>query len=96
MSTTNVQPQHLSDAQVERLSIAIEGMKETNTIAMLIATALAKQTSPVDRKRVLVTSFAQSFELMVVMNMAVNATVTPEEFKKTLAETRRLNYAGSN
>ena len=96
MSTTNVQPEHLSDAQVERLLIAIEGMKETNTIALLIATALEKQTSPVDRRRVLVTSFAQSFELMVIMNMAVNATVTPEEFKKTLAETRRLNHAANN
>lgn len=96
MSTPQINVNQLSDAQIDRLLIVIEGMRETNMMASLIATALDKQTSRIDKRRVLVTSFSQAFELMVVMNMAVEAKVEPEEYKKNLADVRRQSHAGLN
>lgn len=93
---TNVNINKLSDEQIERLLLAINEMKETNTMAGLIAKALEKQQSLIDKRRVLITSFSQCFELMVVMNMAIEAKVKPDEFKNNLADIRRLNHAGSN
>ena len=96
MSTPQINVNQLSDAQIDRLLIAIEGMRETNTMANLIATALDKPTSRIDKRRVLITSFSQCFELMVVMNMAIEAKIKPEDFKKSLNDVRRLGHAGSN
>ena len=74
-------PQKLSDDQIKRLVIAIEYLQESNISARLVWLALEKETSIEGKRRVLVKSFAQSFELLTVMHMAIESTVMPDDFK---------------
>jgi hypothetical protein len=97
MANQPQQTNRLSDEQVERLVLAIENLKDTNAIAGVIWHALQKNPPALEsQRRVLVTSFAQTFELMTVMNMVVESKVKPVEFKTRLRETRaRTNAANS-
>lgn len=89
-------PQQLSDEQVKRLLIAIEGLKDHNTMAGVIWQAIEKQPDLDAKRRILVTGFSQAYELMVVMQMGINATLQADKFRKNLDKIKRKNHAGSN
>lgn len=91
-----INPNQLNDQQIDRLLIAVETLKQTNSMAQLICAALEKQTDREGKRRVLVTSFAQMYELMLVMQMAILSDVTPEAIQENLREKQRRDHAGSN
>lgn len=74
-------PDRLNDDQVQRLVIAIEYMQKTNISARLVSLALEKETSIEGKRKILIKSFAQAFELLTVMHMAIESVVTPGDFK---------------
>ena len=93
----NVAPQNkLTDEQVERLVIAINDLQVTNIMAQIIWRALEKAEGIEAKRKILVTAFAQSYELMVVMNMAVNSDMKPALFAANLKELKRLSHARVN
>ena len=93
----NVAPQNkLTDEQVERLVIAINDLQVTNIMAQIIWRALEKADGIEAKRKILVTAFAQSYELMVVMNMAVNSDMKPALFAANLKELKRLSHARVN
>ena len=93
----NVAPQNkLTDEQVERLVIAIHDLQVTNIMAQIIWRALEKAEGIEAKRKILVTAFAQSYELMVVMNMAVNSDMKPALFAANLKELKRLSHARVN
>ena len=89
--TTPAPTNHLTDEQVERLVLAINYCKDTNPIAAVAWAALQKESTLEGQRRVLVTVFAQTYELMLVMNMATNSTIKAEEFQSNLNAMRRHN-----
>lgn len=96
MSNINQKKNRLSDEQVERLLVTIETLKDKNVIAEMIAKALEKQDTFDDKRKVLVSSFAQTYELMVCMNTGINATLAAAEFKANLVESRKAANAQAN
>lgn len=92
----NVAPQKLTDEQIERLVLAIQEYQVANLMARVIWTALEKAPDIEAKRKILVNSFAQAYELMVVMNMAVNSDVKPALFEANLREIKRQTHARSN
>jgi hypothetical protein len=93
---TQSPPNHLSDVQVDRMVSAVEELAKTNMPAKLVHAALSKLDSREGKRRVLVTSFAQVYELMLVLQMGINSDVPAEDFKRNLEEIKRQNHAGLN
>lgn len=92
-------PKHvgrLTDEQVERLVIAIKNYQVSNLMARVIWTALEKAEDTEARRKILMTSFAQTYELMVVMNMAIQSDMKPVVFDANLSKIKRQSHAGSN
>lgn len=77
-------PRKLSDEQIDRLLIAIQHLKGKNAMAAVIAKALEKQPTLEYKRSVLVMAFAQSYELLLIMNMAVDSDVPPMNFRDNL------------
>lgn len=77
-------PRKLSDEQIDRLLIAIQHLKEKNAMAAVIAAALNKKPDLEYKRSVLVTAFAQSYELLLILNMVVDSDVAPAAFTENL------------
>ena len=86
----------LTDEQVERLVIAIKSYQVSNLMARVIWTALEKAEGLEAQRKILVTSFSQAYELLVVMNMATHSDVKSAAFEKNLNDMKRQGHAGSN
>ena len=82
----------LTDEHIERLILVIKEYQVTNLMASLIWKALEKAEDIETKRKILVSAFAQSYELLVVMNMAVQSDVKPDDFAFTLKEIKRQKY----
>lgn len=86
----------LTDEQIERLVLAIKDYQVSNLMARVIWTALEKATDIEARRKILVSSFSQAYELLVVMQMAINSDVKPAAFDASLRDLKRQTHARSN
>jgi hypothetical protein len=84
-------PTRLSDEEIDRLIVSIRDLKNTNVFAGLLWQTLEKNPSREAKRRVLVMAFGQSYELLVVMFMAVESKATPADVQKKLDEIKRNN-----
>lgn len=88
--------QRLSDEQVERLVLVIKNLKEFNATAAVAWAALEKEADLEGKRKVLVMTFAHTYELMLCMNMAVNSNKKPAAFESDLQDIRRQQNARTN
>jgi len=78
------QQNRLTDEQVDRMVIAVRSLSATNVHAKAVSMALEKQIDREGRRKVLVSSYSQAFELLTVFNMAMESSVTPVEMQSRL------------
>lgn len=75
----------LTHDQILRLETAVaEVAKRGNPFAQAIVQALESKTTPSEKRATLSGSYARMFELMSVMNMAIQSKVAPEKFEESL------------